>query len=64
MTRAGSDRALERHEAHRREHGFGLLAAEDKRTAALLGRSIVVAENVASRATSPGLARQRESRLP
>ena len=39
MTRAQSDAALRRYEAHWQRHGFGLLAVEEKASGALVGRS-------------------------
>jgi RimJ/RimL family protein N-acetyltransferase len=38
LTREESAQALERYEGHWREHGFGVLAAEEKATGSLVGR--------------------------
>ena len=39
LTRVESDAVLRRYEHHWRRHGFGLLAAEDRRTGALVART-------------------------
>jgi RimJ/RimL family protein N-acetyltransferase len=39
MTRAESAAALRRHEAHWDEHGFGLMAVEERASGALVGRT-------------------------
>jgi RimJ/RimL family protein N-acetyltransferase len=39
MTRFESARALRRHEEHWRDHGFGLLAVDDRVTGTLVGRA-------------------------
>lgn len=39
LSRAETEAALRRYAAHWAEHGFGLLAVEDKETGALVGRS-------------------------
>ena len=39
MTREESAAALRRYDEHWKEHGFGLLAAEDRETGALVGRT-------------------------
>jgi RimJ/RimL family protein N-acetyltransferase len=46
MTRQETAESLARYEQHWREHGFGLLAAEDRETGTLVGRSGVAYHRV------------------